>query len=125
MSYSRWGFSSFYTYWLATDSDVREEQMFDICGFTTISYQDILDYDIDGVIDILKDRLVKMNEDFKKNPPDDGMKLFADSYTDEEWDELKGYIKEWVKDVKDEYDTPSQQYKDGKITLEDAFIEEV
>lgn len=30
MSYSRWGHSRFYTFWRATDSNKREDQIFDI-----------------------------------------------------------------------------------------------
>jgi len=123
MSYSRWGSSCWYSYWLTTDSKVRNEQRFDIGGFTTISYQDVLDNGIDGVIEILKDRLVKRNEELKAKP--DTISFCAESYTDAEWEELKIYINEWVTDVKSEFDTPSQKYRDGEMTLEDAFVEEI
>jgi hypothetical protein len=130
MSYSRWGgrnSGKFYTYWLSTESKVREEQMFDISGFTAIEYKDYLDLGMDGLIDMLKERLQKMNDEWDADPTNDRGKVsfLPESYTDAEWEELKIYIGEWVADVKEEFDTPSQLYRDGKITLEDAFIEEV
>jgi len=121
MSYSRWIGSCWYTYWLSTESKERNEQMFDICGFTTISYQQILDLGIDGVIDMLKAKLAEIN-----SRPDEDRPMFTpEGYTDDEWDELKIYIKRWVADVKEEFDTPSQLYRDGELTLEEAFVEEI
>ena len=121
MSYSRWGSSAFYTYWLSSESKERNEQMFDICGFSTISYQQILDLGIDGVIDMLKAKLDEIN-----SRPDEDRPMFApEGYTDDEWEELKIYIGRWVDDIKGEFDTPSQLYRDGVLTLEEAFVEEI
>jgi hypothetical protein len=120
MSYSRWSNSCWYTYWLATNSKVREEQEFDICGFTTISYEDVDELGFDKTIEMLKDRFASMKKSNKSNTLFLGKK-----YTEEEWQELKGYIQEWYDEVKEQFNTPSQKYRDGKITLEQAFVEEI
>ena len=111
MSYSRWGSSSvWYTYWCAggpIDGDEnRDEQLFDICSVTMFTYKDLKD-DIDGCID-------------KVREIHDGKKV-----TPEEYKELKGYMESFMADVEREFNTPSQLYRDGEISLEEAFIEEV
>lgn len=111
MSYSRWGSSVWYTYWCAhggasADDDKRDEQLFDICTVKMFTYKELKD-DIDGCID-------------KVREIHDGKKV-----TPEEYKELKGYMESFMTDIEKEFNTPSQLYKDGEITLEEAFIEEV
>jgi hypothetical protein len=123
MSYSRWGNSVFYTYWAISDSNERDGQIFDICGVKSYTYREIKEFGLDGIIENLKEFICECNKPENK---DKGENIFVPGeYTDEEYEELKGYIREFMKDVEDEYNTPSQLYKDGKITLQDAFLGEL
>ena len=111
MSYSRWGSSSiWYTYWCSGaigDDDKRDEQLFDICSVMMFTYRELKD-DISGCIDKVKD-----SEDAPI------------TNSENDYKELQGYMESFMADVEEQYNTPSQLYKDGEISLEEAFIEEV
>jgi len=123
MSYSRWGNSVWYTYWCSTESKKRDDQLFDICGTHAFTYGELKTRGIDGCIEKLKDIITEKNNEENKMKQEN--MFVGHNYTTEEYEELKGYIREFMKDVEDEFNTPSQLYRDGVITLEDAFIEEV
>jgi hypothetical protein len=106
MSYSRWSNSVWYTYWCSSDAKKREDEVFDVCGERSFTYQELTE-DIDKCLELIK------------NDKDKG------SVTQEELDELKGYMLEFIEDVKKEYITPSERYRKGEIDLDDAFIEEI
>ena len=117
MSYSRWSNSSWYTFWCSSNATKREEEIFSICSIREFSYRDFVEEGIDFCIEELKKSIEESN---KKN------KMFSGGiYTDKDYEELKEYMQMFVDDVKNHYDTPSQRYHDGDITLEDAFIEEI
>jgi len=121
MSYSRWGANSvWYTFWCASDSKKRDDQLFDVCGVKTFTYA-MLNESIDNCIESIKET-VKQNNN-KKNSKK--LNLCGSGYTDKEYEELKGYMREFINDVREQYDTPSDKYRRGEITLDDAFIEEV
>ena len=84
MSYSRWTDSVWYTFWCVSDSDKKEEQLFDICNVATFTYQE------------LKDDMNKCIQHIKEQYPDD--------YSDLDYEEVKIYIKRFLKDVDVEYE---------------------
>ena len=104
MSYSRWSNSCFYTFWCASKATCRDEEIFDVCAVKSFTYKELVD-DIDACITDIKN--------------------IETDHTEEELKELKGYMLEFIEDVKEEYNTPSQKYRDGEITLDEAFIEEI
>lgn len=89
MSYSRWSNSVWYTYYFASESLERDEQLFDVCAIKMFTYRELKD-NLQGCLDGLK----------------------ADQCqeaTQEEMDELKGYMLEFIDDVEsdkeiDEYE---------------------
>lgn len=87
MSYSRWLFSDFYTYWASSKGAGRDEQIFmlhmDLVDTYEISYREVKEY--------LEDR--------------EGRLAFQDRFdlTDRETDELLGYMEEFVKDVDEKF----------------------
>lgn len=88
MSYSRWGNSCWYTYWCAIDSMVRTEQELCVTGDGCFSYKE-LKSDLKGCLKRIKDS-------YKGK---DGWKP-----TNEEMRELKKYMKQFIKDVKNSDD---------------------
>jgi hypothetical protein len=88
MAYSRWTTSVWYTYYCVTYSDKRDDQIFDICSIKSFTYGE-LKKDINGCLTEIK-------------------KLCPEA-TDKEIDELEGYMKRFVDDIKtdlslDEYE---------------------
>jgi len=105
MSYSRWTNSCWYTYWLSESSDkpiTKEEEMFDICGFYTVSYGEMKKLGLDNVIKMLKIKLKELIVKQQKNP-DKIITFSSPIYTDAEWEELKGYMKKFMVDVEEKY----------------------
>jgi len=127
MSYSRWSNSVWYTFWCSTSSNKRDEQIFQICDLThsvNLTYAEIKKYydndDLDTLKQNVKEEIVlamattpiklsmpssnghqAMQKDDDVNishPPMTLEKAFS-VYTDEEYDELIGYMVEFVKDV--------------------------
>lgn len=84
MSYSRWGNSRWYTFWCVSDSKVRSEQEFDVCGERTFTYEELI-MDLKRCLDR-----------FKMN---DGIGVAYSPPTKEELEELKGYMLEFISDV--------------------------
>lgn len=118
MSFSRWGNSCWYTFWCASDATKREDEVFSVCGIRDFTYRDLVEDGLDVCIKELKKRIKEQNKDPKN-------KFGGGKYTEQEYEELKGYMKVFIDEVKKQYNTPSQRYRDGELTLEDAFIEEV
>jgi hypothetical protein len=116
MSYSRWGSSVWYTYWCAhggaSADDKRDEQLFDICTVKMFTYKELKD-DIDGCIDKVREIVDTANA-----TNEGSTQITADEYK-----ELQGYMESFMADIEKEFNTPSQLYKDGEISLDEAFIE--
>ena len=93
MSYSRWGSSFWYTYWWSnTDVNCQEDEILEVCSVMSFTFEELknikkcvnqieLYYNVKGV-----------------ETQDKGTKP-----TKEEIKELKGYMLEFVEDVKDHY----------------------
>jgi hypothetical protein len=101
MSYSRWINSFWYTYWACPAEeykDSRDAQRFDICGIKSYTYKELKD-DLDGCIEGLKAYM-------KENGPKQDKKytFVPETATDEEFEELKGYMKEFMRDVEEDED---------------------
>lgn len=106
MSYSRWGTSHWYTYWCTSPNENRHEQLFDICTVRMFTYKQLID-DIDKCLKTVKEET--------------GVKQ-------KKIDELRIYMLEFISDVKKDKSlivSPSDRYKEGEISLDEAFIEEV
>ena len=99
MSYSRWSNSVFYTYYFASESLIRDEQLFDVCAIKMFTYKELKD-NLQGCLDGLKaDQCVEA--------------------TQKEMDELKGYMLEFIDDV--EKDKEINEYE----KLKDCPLEEL
>ncbi len=117
MSYSRWGNSTWYTFWTSSSPDGffrKKEQIFEICDIPSylVTYREIVE-DVDGVIARVKEAYSKPHEGsiFSGRNEETGKLEFepctweAKNPSDEELEELKGYMLKFVEDV-DEYYTP-------------------
>lgn len=81
MAYSRWSNSRWYTYWDAASGETKEKQLFTICGEDMSFTYEELSQDMDGYLSIVK----KM----------------VPNATEEDLQELKTYMKEFMQDVED------------------------
>lgn len=98
MSYSRWSNSSWYTYYCASESLERDEQLFDVCAIKAFTYRDLKD-NLQGCLDGLKADQCK-------------------DATQKELEELKGYMLEFIDDV--ESNVEINEYESLKnLPLED------
>jgi len=80
MSYSRWSNSVWYTFWAAYSGETKDEQVFTICLVKDFTYKKLKE-DIDSCLDIAcKDR------------------------TEEQREELREYMDQFIKDVEEEND---------------------
>ena len=98
MSYSRWSNSVFYTFWCSTVSKKKEDQLFDICGTKSFTYGELND-SIENCISQLK----QICDENSKLDPEDKPMFSSVGYTDEEYDELRGYMQEFISDVNENY----------------------
>lgn len=83
MAYSRWSNSRWFTIYLASGEKEKSEQIFDICGVAHFTYAQLME-NIEGC---LQDTVNKC-----ESPP-----------TQEELEELRGYMCEFLKDVEEEF----------------------
>jgi hypothetical protein len=115
MSYSRWGNSTWYTFWTGSSPDGffrKKEQAFEICDVPsyTVTYQEIVE-DVDGVIARVKEFYSKPHEGsiFSGRNEETGKLEFepctweAKDPSDEELEELKGYMLEFVENIDHRY----------------------
>ena len=114
MSYSRWGHSKWYTFWSVGPSgqaaNTKRSQLFDICGVHAFTYGELVD-DIDKCIKCIHDII---------NDPDEQVDMFIPgSVTDEELEELKGYMLEFIQDVDGDEDFIDPLHEDLKAVLEE------
>jgi hypothetical protein len=98
MAYSRWWNSQWYTYWTSSYSPsckfklptrgLKDGQTFEICDWDNsiqIRYWDLRHFGIDSMVEVVKHRYKEYD------------------YTEEDYEELKGYIQEFVNDVDDHF----------------------
>jgi hypothetical protein len=89
MSYSRWSNSFWYTFWLATPEDTpMEDQQFSIDCENHFSYKNLKN-DMDMCINNI--RKYYEEGEFSRLP------------SEEEYEELRGYMQEFVRDIEEEY----------------------
>lgn len=99
MSYSRWGSSCWYTFWCCSDTTKKEDEIFDICGLTSFTYGELTTKGLDECIKKIK---CILTEEGKKLSESHTM-FVAEKFSDDEYDELKIYMKRFIKDVDKEY----------------------
>lgn len=123
MSYSRWSNSTWYTFWTSTSPKgflAKKQQVFEICDFPSyfVTYQEIVD-DVDDVIAKVKEfynqphenpMLLGWDKETGKPIYDEPVSMEAKNPTDEELEELKGYMLNFVKDI-DHFYTPWTYFK--------------
>lgn len=120
MSYSRWSNSIWYTFWVYSGKTYKfklpkqkfkDEQILEICDFPSylMSYGDIKSKGIDTIINDVKEYYSKEHPGRFFDGVIDGVITFKDGVydpknpSDEELNELKGYINEFVKDVDEHF----------------------
>lgn len=81
MSYSRWSNSTWYTFWCSSDAENMEDEIFEVCGVQNFTYH-LLIKDINWCLNEIK---------------------ILTECTDEELEELRGYMIRFIKDVDEEY----------------------
>jgi len=98
MSYSRWGGSVWYTFW-ASYSEIdlieRNKQIFEICTVRAFTYKELKE-DIDKCIELTKEAMI---ESEKRG---DLFSHDVKSYSEEQFEELRRYMKQFIKDVEDD-----------------------
>ena len=94
MSYSRWISSTWYTYWASTDTSIKEEELF--------ACHESLEHSFDWPYSLIKRFLSEegLLETTLQWAPDSGPCSTGD---ETEIEELKLYMKRFVKDVDAEY----------------------
>jgi hypothetical protein len=78
MSYSRWSYSHWYTFWHISEDEDRMNALFEICTVATFKASELRS-DLDGCMAKVR-------------------KIATDA-TDEDMEELKRYVQEFLKDV--------------------------
>ena len=94
MSYSRWGYSDWYTFWCCTESNKRDDQIFDVCTIRAFTYKELKE-DITKCLSDVKDHVVnsgEFNEDYINK-----------CTTIKSMNELKGYMEMFIEDVEEDY----------------------
>ena len=118
MSYSRWSNSIWYTYWVATNTKIMDEEVFEICSVRSLTYREIkndIDAAVKSVADKMRKSFIESNNadleylvDDSKSVKDLREYTFTALYSPSEADivELKGYMQEFLIDIEDEYRNP-------------------
>jgi hypothetical protein len=88
MSYSRWSNSVWYTFYSSSSDKTKEGQVFEVCSLRSFTYRDLKD-DMKSCIEDIR-TLVTAAE---WNTP----------ATEKEYRELKVYMKEFIRDVDEEW----------------------
>jgi len=115
MSYSRWSNSVWYTFWSGYDSCANDAR-FEICDFSaglSFTYREIKE-DVDACIVHVRDYYSKEHdrevideiievEDLLPKITYKTVSVKPVHYTDDQYEELKGYMLEHVKQVEKEY----------------------
>ena len=109
MSYSRWSNSVWYTFWSYSGNTeyklptkkLKNSQTFEICNLVSycVTYGKLDDIGVDNVI---KEIMLH----YSKSYPITLMgkeSVFEEHYTEEEYEELKGYLLEFIADVDDHF----------------------
>lgn len=117
MAYSRWGNSIWYTFWLTSDmkyklptQKLKNEQLFEICDFPSyyVSYGSIKVKGIDVILSEIKEFYSEEHKGLIFDKFVDGKLTYKETVfegknnTDEEIEELKKYLQDFINDV-DEY----------------------
>ena len=112
MSYSRWGSSCWYTFWSSSSDEDRDNQVFEVCDMVCpmrFTYRE-LSCGLDECIDqVRKEFGQKRKSRILVNVTEDGEYVYDDvdvnpiDYSEKEFEELKGYMKEFMEDVEENY----------------------
>jgi len=109
MSYSRWGGSVWYTFWSCSDNEEQAEQMFEVCGLVRFSYKELKE-DLNACLEKVKQLsssarpssiLTEITEDRKFIYKE--VMINPTNYSLDEYEELRGYMETFLKDVEREY----------------------
>lgn len=86
MSYSRWSNSTWYTFWCAPlnkNKLIKDLQIFEVCSVMSFTYKELKE-SIDKCVDKIRE-------------------ISLDVYSEDEYNELKQYMKEFISDVDEEF----------------------
>jgi hypothetical protein len=120
MSYSRWSYSTWYTYWSASSSathfrwpteKIKRGQHFEICDMPsyTLKYGDLKDKGINRVILEIREFYSKEHDGMIFDGWEEGVPKYKETVysaknpSEEEMLELYGYINAWQKDVDENF----------------------
>ena len=130
MAYSRWGNSTWYTYWSALSPKgphAKNDQIFEICDFSTfqVTYREIVE-NIDEVIERVKEFYCKPHDGsiLSGRNPETGKLEYepvvwpAKNPSDAALEELKGYLQTFVKEVDRKYAELNLIQDDCEMILE-------
>ena len=97
MSYSRWGNSFWYTYWVvAPGEETRDNALFDVCGVALFTAKELRE-DMDICLGEVKDSR-RMAEGIEEQKA-----LCHDEEPEGDIEELHGYMLEFLKDIDEKY----------------------
>jgi len=140
MAYSRWSNSIWYTFWTSNCSEecdyklptkkLKNNQYFEICDFGRIlyfSYKEINE-NVDSCIEKVVDKYSQEIEgQIWSGFNDDGSSTYKDviyepkTFSQEELDELKGYMLEFKKDVDDSFNLKEFFYMNWYVPLRNKY----
>ena len=102
MAYSRWLTSRWYTFWADSPSEVKEEQVFQICEFggsMNFTYTEISE-DLDKCID---DVILFQRTKRKIQIKEELVEIGPFTVYDSDIEELRGYMREFIEHMDEEY----------------------
>ena len=110
MSYSRWSYSTWYTFWSSLGDDtvcefklptksLKDAQVFEICDFPSyyITYSELMNDGLYTILERVQAYYQQSHIKFTDQVP------YIKNPTEEEMDELGSYLLEFVKDVDDHF----------------------
>lgn len=121
MSYSRWGTSVWYTYWTSYSEEtnfklptkrLKNNQVFEICDLNPyyVRYEELTRLGVDKIVQLVKEHYLKDYEtnmfdgfDEDKEPIYTKRVIEGKEYTEEQLNELKGYLNQFIEDVDEHF----------------------
>ena len=121
MSYSRWSTSVWYTFWTSFSEEMnfklptkrlKNNQVFEICDFNPyyVRYEELTRLGKDKIVQLVKEHYLKDYEstmfdgfDEDKKPIYTKHVIEGKEYTEDQLNELKGYLNKFIEDVENHF----------------------
>lgn len=137
MSYSRWSNSCWYTFWASYGNEDyslptkkrKRSQVFEICGIPSyyITYGDLQDKKIEVIIQEVKEFFLQEHNINLLDSFDNGVATYKETkidpyvYTQDELEELKGYLESFDKDVNEHFKWSTFFYYEWWLPIRNKF----